>query len=186
MLKEYIFTSSRLGFRNWLTADLSAFAALNADVDVMEHFPKPLTEKETAHFIQRLQKHFDQYGYNYFATEILETGELIGFIGLAHQTYESEFTPATDIGWRLKKTAWGNGYATEGAKRCMAYAFNKIKLTQLFATCTLKNKRSENVMQKIGMTKMGYFNHPNLKAHPAYEKCVWYQIKREAKIGSPS
>lgn len=61
----------------------------------------------------------------------METGELIGFIGLAYQTYESDFTPATDIGWRLKSSAWGKGYATEGAKRCLQYAFEDLKLEKV-------------------------------------------------------
>jgi len=177
MKRTYIFKSERLGFRNWLMDDLEDFAALNADVEVMEHFPKPLTKAETESFILRLQQHYDQYGHNYFATEILETGELIGFIGLAYQVYKTAFTPATDIGWRLKKSAWGKGYATEGAKKCLAYAFDELKLGSIISTCTLKNIRSERVMQKVGMTKMGTFNHPNLKDYPDYEKSVWYEIK---------
>ncbi len=116
MKHKYIFKSKRLGFRNWKKEDLNDFAEINSDIDVMEHFPKVLTQQETAEFIERLQLHYEEKGYNYFATEILDTGELIGFIGLAFQEYETEFTPATDIGWRLKKSAWGKGYATEGAK----------------------------------------------------------------------
>ncbi len=180
MSNNYIFKSKRLGFRNWLTSDLTAFATINANAAVMEHFPKTLTEKETEQFIQRLQIHYDKHGYNYFATEMLETGELIGFIGLAFQTYQTAFTPATDIGWRLKKTAWGKGYATEGAQQCLHYAFHHLKLEKVISTCTINNTRSENVMKKIGMTKMGYFNHPNLKDYPAYEQCVWYKISAKA------
>ena len=71
----------------------------------MEYFPTILTEKETEEFMQRLQKHYSKRGYNYFATEVIATGELIGFIGLAYQTYETDFNPATDIGWRLKKSS---------------------------------------------------------------------------------
>jgi len=177
--KEYIFKSERLGFRNWSKEDLDEFAEINVDSQVMEHFPKPLTKSETEEFIQRLQKHYSERGYNYFATEILGTGELIGFIGLAYQDYETEFNPATDIGWRLKKSTWGKGYATEGAKRCIEYAFNDFKLDRLISTCTENNARSENVMKKIGMAKKGEFNHPKLKEFPDYEKCIWYEIKNE-------
>ena len=107
--------------------------------------------------------------------EVLETGEFIGFIGLAYQDYETEFTPATDIGWRLKKSAWGNGYATEGARRCLEYAFKDLKLDKIISTCTLNNTKSENVMRKIGMSRKGEFNHPRLKDYPAHEKCSWYE-----------
>ena len=142
----------------------------------MRHFPNLLTRNETASFLERLQKQYFERGYNYFATEILETGEFIGFIGLAYQNYESDFTPASDIGWRLKKSTWGQGFATEGAKRCLKYGFNELKLDKIIATCTLNNSNSENVMKKIGMTKMGQFNHPKLKVYPEYEKCMWYEI----------
>ena len=174
---EYIFISKRLGFRNWKSTDLAAFAELNADEDVMEHFPKTLTEKETENLIQRFINHYDKNGHTYFATEIIDSGEFIGFIGLAFQEYETNFTPAIDIGWRLKKSAWGNGYATEGAKRCLDFAFNDLNVKEVIATCTEKNHPSENVMKKIGMMKKGAFNHPELKMFPEYEKCIYYRIK---------
>ena len=124
----------------------------------------------------RLQNHFEKYGYTYFATEILKTGEFIGFIGLAFQDYHTKFTPATDIGWRLKKTAWGKGYATEGAKRCLDFGFKEMKLKRIIATCTLKNANSENVMKKLGMKKAGLLKHPRLKEYPDYENCLCYEI----------
>lgn len=176
MERNYIFKSERLGFRNWSKNDLDAFAQLNADEAVMEHFPQTLTKARTAEFIERLQQHYDERGYCYFATEVLETGEFIGFIGMAYQRYKTEFAPGVDIGWRLKKAAWGNGYATEGAKRCLDYAFNDLQLQKIFATCTINNVKSENVMRKIGMQKMGEFNHPSLKEFPEYERFLWYEI----------
>ncbi len=176
MNRDYIFKSKRLGYRNWRDSDLNAFAELNADIEVMEHFPKPLTQQETFDFIQRLKKHFEENGHNYFATEILDTGEFIGFIGLALQVYPSDFTPNVDIGWRLKKSAWGNGYATEGAKKCIEFGFKNLGLPKIISTCTMKNAKSENVMKKIGMKKVGTFNHPKLKDYPNLEKCLCYEI----------
>ncbi|GAA0874566.1 GNAT family N-acetyltransferase [Wandonia haliotis] len=179
-LKEkYILKSKRLGFRNWTTEDVTEFAKINADPEVMEHFPKPLTEKETSELIERLQKHYEKHEYTYFATELLETGELIGFIGLAYQEYETVFNPSTDIGWRLKKSAWGKGYATEGAKRCLEFACTDLQLKRIISTCTVRNTRSENVMKKIGMNKKGEFNHPRLSDYPDFEKCVWYEFRNE-------
>jgi len=178
MNDHYIFKSERLGFRNWRADDLTEFSKLNSDEDVMEHFPNVLTESETADFIKRLQKHYSEKKYTYFATEILETGEFIGFIGLAYQDYETEYTPATDIGWRLNQSAWGKGYATEGAKVCLEYAFNVLNLENVISTCVLQNVNSEHVMKKIGMKKMGTFNHPKLKEFPEYEHCVCYEISK--------
>lgn len=115
-MKNYLFRSARLGFRAWTAADLPEFAKMNADLEVMEHFPSPLTEEETAAFLRRLQAHQEKYGYCYFATDILESGEFIGFIGLAYQDYESAYTPAVDIGWRLKKRPGGRALRQKGPK----------------------------------------------------------------------
>ncbi|WP_052172432.1 GNAT family N-acetyltransferase [Psychroserpens jangbogonensis] len=178
MKKDYIFKSERLGFRNWNNNDLEEFAKINADSDVMEYFPKPLSKSETSDFIDRLKKHYDKNGYNYFATEVLETGELIGFIGLAFQEYETEFTPATDIGWRLKQSSWGNGYATEGAKKCLEYAFKELGLEKIISVFTEKNTKSESIMKKIGMKKIGEFIHPKMKDYPEFENCICYEIHK--------
>ncbi|MGB0933449.1 MAG: GNAT family N-acetyltransferase [Lishizhenia sp.] len=175
-MNSYVFISERLGFRTWTNADLDQFSALNANELVMRYFPKTLTRNESLHFLDRLIGHQEKHNYCYFATEILETGEFIGFIGLAYQTYATDFTPATDIGWRLKPSAWNKGYATEGAKTVLNYAFNKLNLDHVIATCTIQNKNSENVMRKIGMTKMGEFMHPNLKRFSEFENCIYYQI----------
>lgn len=177
MKNQYLFTSERLGFRNWTKEDLDHLAEMNADTEVMQYFPHTLSREESKNLLGRLQDQFTQNGYTYFAVEVLLTGEWIGFIGLAYQSYVSDFTPAIDIGWRLKKSSWGNGYATEGAQRCLAFASKNIKLEKVVATCTANNTPSENVMKKIGMSKKGDFIHPELKDHPALEKCIWYAIK---------
>ena len=175
---QYIFKSERLGFRTWKEGDVRQLAAINADSKVMEYFPKPLSFDETHAFIKRLQNHNTENGYTYFAVEVLKRKELIGFIGLLHQCFESDFTPATDIGWRLKKSAWGKGYATEGAERCLAYAFRDLKLEKVIATCPLVNKKSEKVMKKIGMNKVSEFDHPKLFEYPDLKQCILYEIER--------
>lgn len=176
--KEYIFKSERLGFRNWMESDLKELEIMNSDAKVMEYFPKTLTIKENEELFEKLKRHYKKHNYTYFATEILASNQFIRFIGLAYQEYEAEFTPAIDIGWRLKETAWGKGYATEGAKKCLEFAFNELNLEQIIATCTCKNYKSENVMKKIGMKKIGDFKHPKLKEYPEYEKCICYRIKK--------
>jgi RimJ/RimL family protein N-acetyltransferase len=179
MQEKYIFTSDRLGFRNWTTDDLPELTAMNADVEVMKYFPKLLSWDESSNQLQRMQKRYYDDGYTYFATELKATGEFIGFIGLAYQEYETDFTPATDIGWRLIPSAWGKGYATEGALKCLEFGFKTIGLKKIISTCILQNIPSENVMKKIGMTRKGEFIHPLLSDYPSIEKCVWYEINHE-------
>ncbi|MGB0391284.1 MAG: GNAT family N-acetyltransferase [Salibacteraceae bacterium] len=185
MINKYLFSSKRLGFREWSQHDLEEFTALNANSEVMKHFPSPLSKKETQHFLNRLITHQKKHGFCYFAVETLSNTEFIGFIGLATQEYKSEFTPATDIGWRLKPSSWGKGYATEGAKRCLKYAFNDLKINKLIATCTSQNINSEKVMQKIGMRKEGIFNHPKLVEYPSIQSCICYSIEKNDIKNNP-
>lgn len=170
----YIFTSDRLGFRRWQESDHTSLAAMNADPEVMEFFPARQGEQETRAFIRRMQKLFMEKGYCYFAVEKRENREFIGFIGLAIQDFEADFTPCTDIGWRLKKSTWNKGYATEGAKACLSYAFDHFGLEKVFAIAPLVNVKSELVMKKIGMEKVKIFDHPKLLEDKRLKKCVLY------------
>lgn len=176
MNKEYIFRSTRLGFRNWMQDDVLPMSRINADPVVMEFFPGTKTMEETQAFVERMQKQFDEKGFCYFAVDRLDTGVFIGFVGISEQTFESDFTPCVDIGWRLSTEQWGNGFATEGAKRCLEYAFNELNLQTIVSVCPVVNKRSAAVMQKIGMQEIRTFDHP-LLTHDAWLKnCVLYQI----------
>jgi len=173
---KYIFKSERLGFRNWIHEDFDEFAKLNSDEEVMEFFPNTLTTDEVKVLFKKLKSHFSENGFTYYATDILATSEFIGMIGLASQQYKSKYTPAIDIGWRLKRKAWGKGFATEGAKRCLAYGFNNLGIKKIISVCTTNNTKSEHVMKKIGMYKKGEFNHPELSKHPELEKHLCYEI----------
>lgn len=175
---NYLFASERLGFRSWKDEDLEIMAELNSSELVMEHFPFCLKRQATKEMLERFSVHFEENGYTYFAAEIIETGELIGFIGIFNQVYKSRFNPSVDIGWRLKVSAWNKGYATEGAKRCLKFAFEEIHLKSIVAVCTVANVNSEKVMQKIGMKKQYVFNHPKLIEYPDYEKCILYTISK--------
>ncbi len=176
---NYILTTERLGLRNWKPSDEAPFSEMCADPEVMRHFPKPLSVEESIALIRRLQAHFNKYGYCYFAVDVLETSEFIGFIGLANQTWESDFTPCVDIGWRLKRTAWGKGYATEGAKACLDAAFTKFRLKEVLAFATDTNLASQQVMKKIGMNEIGTVQHPNIKDDSRFKHCVVYNSIRQ-------
>jgi RimJ/RimL family protein N-acetyltransferase len=174
--QSYLFSSARLGFRNWLPEDLEAMAAINADPAVMQFFPATQTREDTAAFMDRMQQEYAAKGFCYFAVEVLENEEFIGFIGLCTQDFEASFTPCTDIGWRLKTTAWHKGYATEGAARCLEYAFGECGLKKLYAMAPVVNGPSINVMQKIGMHEVQHFIHPKLRDNERLQECVLYEI----------
>ncbi|BDD03930.1 GNAT family N-acetyltransferase [Aureibacter tunicatorum] len=177
MNKQHTFTSDRLGFRDWTASDIPKMAEINADPKVMEHFPSIPNYRQTEEFIQRMKQMYAEKGFCYFAVDKLDNNEFIGFIGICEQTFESEFTPCIDIGWRLSQSEWGKGYATEGAKRCLDYAFNELGLERILSICPTVNDKSERVMIKLEMQKIATFNHPLLKEHKHLEKCVAYEIR---------
>ncbi len=177
-MESYIFKSERLGFRNWTENDKTKMGMINSDPKVMEYFPTIPTQEQTNDFIDRMKTQFTESGFCYFAVDKFESNEFIGFIGIAKQTFESDFTPCVDIGWRLAQTEWGKGFATEGAKKCLDFAFNEIGLSNIKSICPETNNKSENVMKKIGMKKTKIFNHPLLSEFKELEKCVLYEIEK--------
>ncbi len=174
--KQYLFTSSRLGFRTWVDDDVLFMTDINQDVEVMKYFPCLQSEQETYGFIVRMNLQFVEKGFCYFAVDQLVEKTFIGFIGLSLQTFESDFTPCVDIGWRLKRSVWNMGYATEGAERCIQFAFADLMLDKIYAMCPVFNLPSENVMRKIGMIKVKTFVHPKIPVDSALKECVLYEI----------
>jgi len=170
--------TARLGIRNWTLDDLPAMAAINANPEVMRYFPRTQTEMETKGFIERAQASYEKLGYTYFAVDHLKDKKMIGFIGLAYQEYESRFTPATDIGWRLHPAYWGCGLATEGARATLGFGLQVLKLPKIISVAVRANKPSIKVMEKIGLKKLGNFQHPLLADYPELKFCVAYGIDR--------
>ena len=176
MPDKYLFTSERLGFRDWIDSDVSKMIDINSDPDVMKFFPAIATKIQAVEFIDRMKLMYIEKGYCYFAVDQLKDEAFIGFIGFCYQIYKSQFTPGVDIGWRLNKKYWNNGFATEGAKKCLDYAFNVIKLKNIISTAPIINIKSIRVMKKVGMKKLTEFKHPRLKFDKRLEDCVCYEI----------
>jgi len=175
-MKPYQIKTKHLGLRNWTSADLIPFFEICQDKEVMKYFPNLLSEKHVESFIERMQVHFKEFGFCYFAVDILETNEFIGFTGMLHQNYESDFTPCVDIGWRLKRSSWDNGFATEAANACLEFASNQLKLKDIFSIASKVNMNSIHVMKKIGMKYQSDFQHPALLKNELLKDCVVYHV----------
>lgn len=174
-MNKYILTTERLGLRNWLPTDEAPFIEMCQDPAVMEFFPATLSAEETRNLMNRLTLHYEKHGYTYFAVDLLETNEFIGFCGLAVQAWQSAFTPCVDMGWRLKKSAWGKGYATEAAQACLYAANDTFGLLEVLAFTPDLNFASQKVMKKIGLEYVGDFQHPNISKDSRFKTCVAYK-----------
>jgi len=166
----------RLILRDWKVKDLQPFRELNADKEVMRYFPKVYSKEETDAFYKAIIEEFRQYNYGLYAVEEKESKEFIGFIGFHWATFEADFTPCIEIGWRLKRSAWGKGYATEGARASLEYGFVTLNFKEIYSFTAKINEPSQRVMRKIGMHYVKDFNHPKIDPNSELYKHVLYVI----------
>ncbi len=175
-------TSERLLLREWRDSDRAPYAALNGDPEVMRHYPFLLTPQQSDEMVDRLIAVWRDLGFGLWAVERLDTHAFIGYVGLFSPTWEAEFTPCVEIGWRLAKEHWGQGFAPEAAMAVLEWAFANVDLPgdRILSFTTVGNLNSQRVMQKIGMTRDedGDFDHPLL---PDWKdrRHVLYRIDRE-------
>lgn len=170
----------RLRLRQWRDDDFAPFAALNADPQVMAHFPAPLDRAESDALATRCRALIAAQGWGFWATEIKTTGEFIGFVGLHRPLAELPFSPCVEIGWRLARPFWQQGYASEAARAAVHFAFNDLALDEVVAFTALGNQRSQAVMTRLGMRRAAAtFEHPTVPAgHPLREHCL-YRLARD-------
>ena len=170
-----------LRLRQWRDEDFAPFAALNADPQVMAHFPALLNRSESDALAVRCRELIDARGWGFWATEIKASGEFIGFVGLHTPIAELPFSPCVEIGWRLARPFWQKGYASEAARATLRFGFNDLALAEIVTYTSLGNQRSQAVMEKLGMHRTAEnFQHPALPVdHPLREHCL-YRLARSA------
>lgn len=172
--------TDRLVLRRWRDSDLEPWAAMNADPAVREHLGEPLTREQSDASVARFEADFGRRGYGWWAVELRATGEFIGFAGLDEVDDDLPFT-GVEIGWRLTRSAWGHGYATEAAKAALAYGFETLELPEILAVTTATNVRSQAVMRRIGMTRDPADDHDDLSAPEGpLRPSVLYRIPRSS------
>lgn len=172
--------TDRLILRPWKPEDLEPFAQLNADPKVREFFPGLQTRQESDRSAQGISEHIKTFGWGFWAAELIETHQFIGFIGLQNVGFTAHFTPAVEIGWRLAYNYWGKGYATEGAIAALQIGFNELSLNEIVSFTPVANVRSRRVMEKLGMhhDPMDDFDHPMLSEGHPLRKHVLYRLKK--------
>ncbi|HET8766799.1 MAG TPA: GNAT family N-acetyltransferase [Pedococcus sp.] len=173
--------TDRLLLRHWREEDREPFAALNDDPAVMEHFPHHLTREQSDAMADRIATFLDEHGWGLWAVEVLDTGQFIGFTGLAVPRFEEHFTPCVEVGWRLARDGWGHGYATEAARASVAHGFTELGLEEIVAMVVPANDRSQSVMRKLGMTRDegADFDHPLVEEGSPVRRHRLYRLARE-------
>ncbi len=167
----------RLFLRNWTESDLEPFARMNSDPQVMKFFPKLLSKEESDGLARKIIAHLDEKGWGLWAVERKDNHEFIGFVGLSVPLPDVPVEPGVEIGWRLGKDHWGQGFATEAAREALKFAFETLKLPRVISFTAKINIRSQAVMERIGLKNQNCnFMHPripegnNLREHVLFAK----------------
>ncbi len=153
-MKQIQIKTARLLLRRWRNDDLKPYAQLCADPEVMRWIGRGAlrTMQESSDAITSFEKMWNEHGFGLFALEVVDTGEFLGFSGLAIPNFLPEIMPAVEIGWRLKRSSWGRGYATEAAQASLDFGFRDRELNRIVSIHQEGNEASGRIMQKIGMT----------------------------------
>jgi RimJ/RimL family protein N-acetyltransferase len=171
--------TARLRLRQWRESDRAPFAAMNADAEVMKFFASLQSREASDASIDAWQSQFAERGWSNWAAEAMSSNVFIGFIGLSVPRRVLPFSPCVEVGWRLARPYWGQGYATEGARAALRVGFEQLELAEIVSFTSVLNSRSQGVMERIGMSNAHEdFEHPGVpEGHPLRPHCL-YRITR--------
>jgi RimJ/RimL family protein N-acetyltransferase len=173
----------RCVLRQWKPEDFAPWAEMNADAEVRRHFPSVLDEAQAHAEAGRCRDAIAQRGWGMWALELPGVLPFAGFVGLNAPHYDAPWVPAVEIGWRLPRAAWGQGFATEAAQAALDFGFARLGLDEIVAIAVPGNAPSRRVMDRIGLAHdtNGDFDHPRIEPGHALRRHVLYRKRRPAQ-----
>ena len=147
-----VLTTPRLRLRTFRPDDLPLYAALNSDPEVVRFLGGPLSRDESDAIAEYAQGLHAREGIGLLAVERAEDGVFVGMCGLHHVT---DWYPDIEVAWRLARTHWGHGYATEAAAAWLRHGFTTLDLPRVISIADREppNVRSIAVMRRLGMVQ---------------------------------
>ena len=178
-LKKYFLRTERLGFRTWTDADLDLAIGLWGDTEVTKLIGGPFSIEQIRERLAREISNMQAYRVQYWPIFLLSTDEHVGCCGLRHYQLDQKIY---EIGFHLRQAYWGQGLAVEAARAVMAYAFDELEATALFAGHHPANESSRHVMSKLGFRYTHDEHYPPTGLnHPSYLLRVDDFVKRVEK-----
>ena len=169
--------TARLVLRRWRKEDLGLLESIHADPEVAYWLGGPIFAALRANAIERIEAHFEAHGFGEWAIQRKDDRALIGLAGLRRTTLpKSPEMGTVEIGWRLARWAWGQGYAAEAAHAALRDGFERIGLEEVMSWTAEMNRRSRGVMRRIGLKRRPRldFDHPELEEdHPLRRHVVY-------------
>ncbi len=140
--------TERLVLRAWRDDDLDAYAAMCGNAEFARFFGKPLDRAEAWRQLCENLGHWELRGFGLWAVEEQATGALVGRVGL----YRPEGWPGLEVGWGLDPAVWGRGYATEGGRASLDFAWTVLGADRVISIIDPANTRSIAVAERLGET----------------------------------
>jgi len=174
--------TGRLRLRRFTLDDVDRLVELDSDPQVMRYItygvPTPRSAYETVYLPRWFALYDAEPGQGYFAAELLDTGDFIGWFHLRRDRIEPRYI---ELGYRLRRSAWGHGHATEGSRALLRHGFATLELDCISARTLLGNLASQRVMQKCGLRESGRFVYAEdviAGRSEAERQAVKYEITR--------
>ena len=181
MTKIVEIKTNRLVMREWKKEDLADFALMNSDPEVMEYLPSILSEEESNDLAEKIISRMSDNGWGFWAVETIREHSFIGFVGLNEPKYELPVKPCVEIGWRLARKYWGNGYATEAGEASLKFAFDSLPVNEIYSFTSVANKKSQAVMERLQLVNLhSNFDHPSISLTSTYREHLLYKIDKES------
>ena len=171
----------RLILRPWRDEDVAELMRVTNTPEVMEYFGGVREEAEFRAAHGRMQASLADEGFCFWLIERKADGAALGICGLKRGSV-APILGEIEIGWRLRRDAWGQGYAREAAEASLAWAWANLACQNIFAITVPGNERSWRLMERLGMRRRADldFAHPNFAPDHALSAHVTYMIARPA------
>jgi ribosomal-protein-alanine N-acetyltransferase len=174
----------RVVLRPWrLPEDLDPLFAINGDPAAMRFFAETMTRADSDAWGQRIATDCASRAYGFWALDLPGEG-LVGVVGIKPVPFEADFTPAIEIGWRIATAHQRQGLAEEAARLALAYGFGPAGLDDIVAFTPPANEPSWRLMEKLGMTRRGVFDHPRLEPGHRLRPHLLYGMTRAQWVAS--
>lgn len=141
--------TARLTYRDVRADDAPHLVPILMDPEVKRYWPRPSTREEVDGWIERLLARYETEGRTYWLAARLDTGEVIGHVGLLHQ--EIGGAKEIGLGYVFAKEHWGQGFATEAARACLTFGFEAMGLRRIIAAIRPENAPSLRVAERLAM-----------------------------------
>lgn len=174
--------TERLILRAWRDSDVAAFHAMCNDPDVMRYLGPPLSLTDAQEAADRQNGFIASHGYCFWALERKQDGAFLGFCGMKPGPEGTPIRDEMEIGWRLARPHWGQGYAREAAEASIAWGWTNTTVPEVAAMTVIANSSSWGLMERLGMVRDcdSDFDHPAVAEGDPLRRHILYRIARPA------